>query len=227
LRILVSTNSGNTWTLTNPVTASFVSSSADSAECAAISGQLIGQLIYISTNSGATWTQTSAPATNWIALASSADGSRLAAVAGGRRSLQNPVVTGPIYTSTNSGATWKSNNVPVHNWTSVASSADGCILVAADAGILSTNVPGATVGGGIWTAQTPPGSSLNIAPTNGNLALSWTMPSTIFVLQQNPDLTTTNWADVTNPPVLNLTNLQDEVTLPMPAGSGFYRLKTP
>jgi hypothetical protein len=100
-------------------------------------------------------------------------------------------------------------------------------LVAADAGILSTNVPGATVGGGIWTAQTPPGSSLNIAPTNGNLALSWTMPSTIFVLQQNPDLTTTNWADVTNPPVLNLTNLQDEVTLPMPAGSGFYRLKTP
>jgi hypothetical protein len=34
-------------------------------------------------------------------------------------------------------------------------------------------------------------------------------------------------AGVTNPPVLNLTNLQNEVTLPMAAGSGFYRLKTP
>jgi hypothetical protein len=222
-RILISTNSGNSWMLTNPVAASFVSSSADSAKCAAISGQLI----FISTNSGTTWAQSSASPTNWIALASSADGSRLVAVAGRSHSLQNPVVTGPIYTSTNGGATWTSNNVPVHNWTCVASSADGCKLVAADAGNLSTNIPGATVGGGIWTAQTPPGPSLNIAPTNGNLALSWTMPSTNFVLQQNPDLTTTNWADVTNPPVLNLTNLQDEVTLPMPASSGFYRLKTP
>lgn len=40
-----------------------------------------------------TWTQTSAPLTNWTAVASSADGSRLvAAIAGGQ-----------IYTSTNSG----------------------------------------------------------------------------------------------------------------------------
>jgi hypothetical protein len=34
-------------------------------------------------------------------------------------------------------------------------------------------------------------------------------------------------AGVTNPPVLNLTNLQDEVTLPMATGNNFYRLKTP
>ena len=221
LRILVSTNSGNTWTLTNPVTASFVSSSADSAECAAISGQLI----YISTNSGATWTQTSAPATNWIALASSADGSRLVAVAGGRRSLQNPVVTGPIYTSTNSGATWTSNNVPVHNWTSVASSADGCILVAADAGILSTNVPDATVGGGIWIARTTPVPQMNIIPINGNFTLSWVMPSTNFVMQQSSDLG--SWMDMTNKPVLNLTNLQNAVMLSPSSSRGFYRLKTP
>jgi hypothetical protein len=32
---------------------------------------------------------------------------------------------------------------------------------------------------------------------------------------------------VTNPPVLNLTNLQNQVTLPLSGGSGFYRLKTP
>jgi hypothetical protein len=36
-----------------------------------------------------------------------------------------------------------------------------------------------------------------------------------------------NWTDVTNPPTLNLTNLQNQVALPLPAGNVFYRLKTP
>jgi hypothetical protein len=43
-------------------------------------------------------------------------------------------------------------------------------------------------------------------------------------LEQNSDLTTTNWTDVTNVPVLNFTNLQDEVTLPLLASNCFYRL---
>jgi len=34
-------------------------------------------------------------------------------------------------------------------------------------------------------------------------------------------------SQIANPPVLNLTNLQNQVTLPMNNGSGFYRLKTP
>ena len=51
------------------------------------------------------------------------------------------------------------------------------------------------------------------------------MPSTNFVLQQSADLL--SWTDVTNPPVLNLTNLQNQVTLPPSGSSGFYRLKTP
>jgi hypothetical protein len=221
LEILVSTNSGNGWILTNPVAASFVASSADGAKCAAIGGQLI----YISTNSGMTWAQTSAPATNWVALVFSADGSRLAAVAGGSHTLQNPVVTGPIYTSTNGGATWTSNNVPVHNWISVASSADGCILVAADAGILSSNVPDATVGGGIWISRATPGPQLNIIPTNGNFKLSWIIPSANFTVQQSSDLS--SWSDMTNLPVLNLTNLQNEVILSPTGSNVFYRLKTP
>jgi hypothetical protein len=62
---------------------------------------------------------------------------------------------------------------------------------------------------------------------NNSSAISWIVPSTDFVLQQNPGLTTSNWMDVTNPPALNFTNLQNEVTL-LPIGdSGFYRLKTP
>ena len=46
-----------------------------------------------------------------------------------------------------------------------------------------------------------------------------------FVLQQNPDLTTTNWTEVTNTPTLNFTNLQNQVTLSTPSSSRFYRLK--
>jgi hypothetical protein len=46
------------------------------------------------------------------------------------------------------------------------------------------------------------------------------------VLQQNPDLTAPNWTEVTNAPVLNLTSLQDEVTLLLTNGSGYYRLAT-
>src|ERR1035438_9648461 len=69
-----------------------------------------------------TWTQsTNAPALAWWAVASSADGTRLAAV----------VRNGGIYTSTNSGATWVSNSAPVRTWWAIASSADGTKLAAA------------------------------------------------------------------------------------------------
>jgi len=57
------------------------------------------------------------------------------------------------------------------------------------------------------------------------VTLAWTVPSTNFGLQQSADLT--SWADVTNPPVLNLTNLQNQVTLAPSNSSRFYRLKTP
>jgi len=43
-------------------------------------------------------------------------------------------------------------------------------------------------------------------------------------LQQSADLS--NWTDLTNSPVLNLTNLQEEVVLSPINGSGFFRLKT-
>jgi hypothetical protein len=40
------------------------------------------------------------------------------------------VTGGWVYTSTNGGVTWKTNNVPVAYWSSVASSADGARLFA-------------------------------------------------------------------------------------------------
>lgn len=71
-----------------------------------------------------TWTQTSAPITNWQAVASSANGTKLVAAAGDRS------FSGPIYTSTNSGATWTQTSAPITNWSSVASSSDGNRLAA-------------------------------------------------------------------------------------------------
>jgi hypothetical protein len=120
---------------------------------------------------------------------------------------------GLIYTSVDSGANRVSNNAPSLYWKSVASSADGSKLMAV------------AYDGGIWTSQSTPAPQMNIMPTNGNLALSWIVPSTNFVIQQSPDLS--SWTDMTNPPVLDLTSLQNEVILSPTNSSGFYRLKTP
>jgi hypothetical protein len=79
--------------------------------------------------------------------------------------------------------------------------------------------------GGIYTLQTTPAPQLNLAPSGSNLNVSWIIPSTNFVLQQTADLV--SWADLTNAPTLNFTNLQNEIILSPTGSSGFYRLKTP
>jgi hypothetical protein len=73
---------------------------------------------------GQTWTQSIAP-TNiyWSSIASSADGSKLVAVASSGNF---------VYTSTDSGTTWvQVTNPPIGSWMSVASSADGTKLAIA------------------------------------------------------------------------------------------------
>ena len=95
------------------------------------SGNLVG-------NIGVVWTA-HGPSTNWISVASSADGVKLVAA----------VYNGSIYTSTDSGVTWTAQ-IPSTNWVSVASSADGTKLVAAA-------VPGqiytSTDSGATWMAR--------------------------------------------------------------------------
>src|SRR6185312_4489212 len=81
----------------------------------------------LSTNSGMTWesTQTatsgSEPQRPWTGLTSSADGTRLAAVANFT----------PIFISTNGGANWIQTG-PAAVWTAIAASSDGMKIVAAD-----------------------------------------------------------------------------------------------
>ena len=95
---------------------------------------------------------------------------------------------------------------------SAAASADGSKLVASS-------------DDSIWILQSVPTPLLSLSPSGTNLGLSWTLPSTRFVLQQNSDLTTTKWTDVANAPTINLTNLQYQVSLPIGSGGRFYRLK--
>ena len=207
--IYTSTNSGNSWAVTTAPVASWTSiaSSADGNKLVACDANFGG--IYVSTNAGATWSMTGAPTNIWFSVASSADGTKLIAGAGGDDS------PGPIFQSADSGVTWELADAPSTNWWyAVASSADGNKLFAVD-----------DLYGGIWTCQTTPTPLMNVTQTSGNLALSWIVPSTNFVLEQSSDLQ--NWSELTNQPCLNLTNLLDETTLPMTPGVGFYRLATP
>jgi hypothetical protein len=225
--IYISTDFGLTW-ITNaapktPNTTVFqknwvsIASSADGNKLIAAGGGPNGSssgYIFISTNSGAAWTLT---ATNilpsglgahpWLYVASSADGSKLAAVSDGNGPLSG------VFISTNSGATWTNavKTTPFLTWNAVAFSADGAKLVA-------------TVGypsiGPIYVSQTTPAPVLNLsAPDN---VISWIVPSLDFTLQQSSDLL--NWTDVANPPVLNLTNLQNQVALPSSGENSFFRL---
>jgi hypothetical protein len=59
-----------------------------------------------------------------------------------------------------------------------------------------------------------------------NFVVSWAVPSTNFVLQQNTDLTTSDWLTMPNTPVLNVTNLQYEIGLLPTNGAAYYRLTT-
>jgi hypothetical protein len=92
--------------------------------------------IYTSIDSGATWT---ARATShlWDGIASSSDGTKLAAVVNG----------GQIYTSTDSGVTWTARATS-QGWIGIASSSDGTKLVASCGQIYTSIDSGVT-----WTAR--------------------------------------------------------------------------
>jgi hypothetical protein len=114
--------------------------------------------------------------------------------------------------------TWISNSVPIQSWNSIASSADGGTLLAAGKTSFFSS------SGSIYISQTVPVPELNISPANTNLTLSWMIPSTNFVAQENLDLNTSNWITLTNTPTLNSNNLQNQIILSPTNSSGFFRL---
>jgi len=148
----------------------------------------VGLLSAIHPGSAQSWTKTSAPVLSWTAVASSADGTKLVAVA-------NDLPTGAVYLSTNSGATWTPADAPSGAWNCVASSVDGKKLVIAGydspAGpvYLSTNSGASWIPAGIsshgWkgVASSADGAKLVLAAddhpagpvfTSTDSGLSWT-----------------------------------------------------
>lgn len=67
--------------------------------------------------------------------------------------------------------------------------------------------------------------ALSIAPSGTNVVVSWAWSSSGFVLQQNSDLTTTNWITLTNAPAV--TNWKNQLLVSPGAGNKFYRLSRP
>jgi hypothetical protein len=85
----------------------------------------------------------------------------------------------------------------------------------------------AEFGGHIYTLHLSPFSqspSLDLKIAAGNVTVSWLVPSVNLVLQENMDLTSSNWTTVTAAPALNTVNLRGEVTVPTTSGPIFYRL---
>ena len=188
-----------------------VASSADGNKLVAAytreTNNALGHL-FSSTDAGRTWVSNNVAAGYWNSVALSADGNTM--IAGGQS-----VSNSDLYVSTNFGASGGLLNLAsdfAGYLAGVATSADGGKLFAA------------SLGGLIYTAQMTPSPKLQLTSSFTNLTLVWTLPSTNFVLQQSADLT--SWSNVTNPPALNLTNLQNEVTLTPSNSSGFFRLKT-
>jgi len=216
--ILITTNAGVTWITNNLPGSGYswntIAASPDGNILAAVGHIFLGgTAICVSTNSGTTWANNVASFSTYYAsgaFAMSADGSKMMAAS-----------LGALFISTNRGMTWAQAAVPSTNWSSVAFSADGSKWTAAAQGV--TAYTKAT--GGIWIAQTTPSPQLNLTPAFTNLTFSWIMPSTNLMLQQSSDLT--SWVNVTNLPVLNLTNLHNQISLPPIGNSGFFRLKTP
>jgi hypothetical protein len=89
----------------------------------------------------------------------------------------------------------------------------------------STDVGGSdygTNGSGVVFALTFP-VSLGVVRSNASCAVSWPSPSTGFILQQNSDLTTTNWTN--SSALINDNGTTRSVTNSAQTGSLFFRLK--
>jgi hypothetical protein len=138
-----------------------------------------------------------------------------------KTSIPDTATYGPVVSSVDGGATWAENAPPGINWTSLAISADGYQIVAS-----AGPTPLTFVGNGIYTSKSVPVLELSIAPEGTNLLLSWTTPSTSFVLQQSSDPVMTNWTDVPVQPILALTNLAQQARVAPTASRDFYRLRS-
>lgn len=132
-----------------------VSSQTTAVASASSGGRLValapGNFIVTSADGGASWTERSTgggPSRNWLAVASSADGSKLVATDQG--TVPSSISPASVYTSSDGGATWVDRTLAV--WAvapravcqAVASSGDGNKLAAACGSSILTSVDAGT-----------------------------------------------------------------------------------
>jgi uncharacterized repeat protein (TIGR03803 family) len=97
------------------------------------------------------------------------------------------------------------------------------LVLASDGNLYGTTINGGANGDGTVFRLSVPAPTLSIALSGSDLVLSWPSWAADLGLQQNPDLATTNWTDVTASRVV--TNQRIQVILaPAPSGNTFYRL---
>jgi hypothetical protein len=146
--IYTSVDSGTNWTQQPfaPAITGAIAGSADGSKLlAVVTSASSGNAIYTSADSGTNWNLSIGFLTaDWMAVACSTNGSNLVAVS---METQTSATGGPIFVSTNAGASWTTTSAPQEVWESVASSADGNKLVAIEnsyGGIYTSTNAGAT-----------------------------------------------------------------------------------
>ncbi|MDE3066368.1 MAG: hypothetical protein KGJ60_02340 [Verrucomicrobiota bacterium] len=255
--IWTSMDAGTNWTESatapNTVYWAGVASSANGAKLAAVGLEDESYNAvppYLSTDSDTNWTATLIATNqynsltnqfNWYSVASSADGSKLAAVVngGGIFTLQTSTPPPPTPTlniavsGTNVIFSWsaaatgfvlqQNASLSTGNWQDVTNP------VIVTNGLFEVILPLSQAGNYFYrlsaqsTVVTSP--ALSIARSGGNVLLSWPATVTGFGLQQNSSLAAANWVAVTNPVVV--ANGQNQVTVTPSSGSQFYRLISP
>ena len=195
---IISTNGGSSWhwALTNVLQGCVCS--VDGKKITLVGHQIICR----SDDFGSTWSFQSVAA-NLSQVSASADQKELAAV--------SHHVPGPVYLSSDGGETWTTNSTPILNWRRTVFSADGSRSYA--------------VGNRkIYTRVKTPSPRVEVARSGSNLLLAWTVPAMSFRLQENDNLTSTSWFDVSAQPQFNALSLKHEMIIAPVSSQKFYRL---
>lgn len=182
-----STNFGKSWTKSTAPNRNWeaLASSGDGLKVAAVDS--IAQQVLISANGGLNWsTNSQLPHAFWSSIASSADGQRLIVAAGAGADQST---NGPVYTSTDGGASWSLSDLPLSTWRSVASSADGRVLLAAVGLHQNGPIYVSTNGGSSWVLSAAPANlwqAVAVSADGSRLAA-------LTRVSKTPVFTSTNW----------------------------------
>jgi photosystem II stability/assembly factor-like uncharacterized protein len=214
--VCVSTDLGATWQAATLPTNSWsgVASSADGTKMVAVaregSTNANDMTLYTSLDTGASWTPHNAVPysgpgyfTDWNCVASSADGTKLAAgieefdYIGTQGTTNSPGLYSGIALSTDSGATWQPSSLR-GIWSTVASSADGSTLAAV--GYTNENSPTAvyvsTDGGGGWQQADLPDQFLTFVTVSGDGSTMVATGTNVFTSRDSGAI----WMEWTNAP---------------------------